>query len=111
MTEWPISYRIALAAGVVGTLTGVHESAILRATSRKQHIMHARKLTILLCRKYLGMSYEDIAQYINGTCPTLSRHYHSGVALARTDPEFRELWQIAADQVLRKVRERSLGSV
>lgn len=111
MTEWPISYRIALAAGIVGTLTGVHESAILRATSRKQYIMHARKITILLCRKYLGMSYAEIAQYINGTGPTLSRHYHSGAALVKTDPEFRTLWMIAADQVTRKLRERSLGDV
>jgi len=107
MTEWSISYKVALAVDVVADLTGLDPAVIAKSNRRFGHIMAARKLAIMLCRKFLGLQYKEIIGHINGDQSTLVRHYRNGVVLVKRDPDYRLVWEMAADKVLSKIRERT----
>ena len=110
MSDWPSSNKVAFAADVVGEATGVHVTAILHSKRRYGHIMTARKMLIMLCRKYYGMQYSEIAEYIPATPTVLVRHYKSGVARLRTDQEFADVWEQVAGHVLRHIQRRRLSN-
>jgi chromosomal replication initiation ATPase DnaA len=102
---------VAFAADVVGEATGVHVTAILHSKRRYGHIMMARKMLVMLCRKYFGMQYSEIAEYIPVTSTVLIRHYKSGVARLRSDQEFADVWEQVAGHVLRHIQQRRLKDV
>ena len=73
--------------------------------------MAARKMLIMACRKYYGMQYREIAEYIPFTHSVLVRHYHSGVGMVRTDSDFEAVWSQVAGYLLRNIQQRRLSDV
>lgn len=108
MNEWTSSDKVAYAADVVAECTGIHVEALLHSKRRLGHIMTARKMLVMACRKYYGMQYREIAEYIPSTPNVLMRHYHSGVSRLRTDREFEHVWERIAGYLLRNIKERRL---
>lgn len=107
MTEWSTSYRVALAVDIVADLTGIDPAVIAKSTRRYGYIMAARKLAVMLCRKFFGLQYKEIIGHINGDQSTLVRHYRGGVLMVKGDANYRLVWEMAADKALSLIRERN----
>lgn len=108
MKEWTCSDKVAYAADVVAECTGVHVEVILHSRRRHGHIMAARKMLIMACRKYYGLQYQEIAEFIPATPNVLMRHYHSGVGRLRSDRDFEVVWEKVSGYLLRNIKERRL---
>jgi hypothetical protein len=106
---WTSSDKVAYAADLVAEATGVHVETLLYSRRRLGHIMEARKMLIMACRKFYGMQYAEIADYIPFTPNVLMRHYHSGVARLRSDSDFEDVWEGIAGRLLRKIRAKRLA--
>lgn len=68
-------------------------------------------MLIMACRKYYGMQYKELAEYLPFTPNMLMRHYHSGVAMVRTDSEYEKLWSLVGGYLLRNIQRRRLDNV
>jgi len=93
----------------VAEATGVHVDTLLRSKRRLGHIMTARKMLVMVCRKYYGMQYRDMMEYLPFSSSVLVRHYYSGVARLRTDNDFAVVWNYVSGHALRDIQRRRLG--
>lgn len=106
--EWTSYDKFGYVIDVVAEATGIHVESIIRSKRRFSDIMAARKMVIMGCRKYYGMSYREIAQYLPWSPNLLMRHYHSGVALVRGDQDFEDIWIKVSHRFLRNIQQRRL---
>lgn len=111
MSGWTYSDKVAYAADVISEVTGVHVEALLHSRRRFGLLMAARKMLVMACRKYYGMQYKVIADFIPFSTNVLLRHYQSGVKILRSDPEFEAMWEQVAGRLLRNIRQRRLNDV
>ena len=108
MSEWTSSDKFGFVIDVVAEATGIHVEAIMRSKRRFSDLMAARKMVIMGCRRYYGMSYREIAYFLPFSPNLLMRHYHSGVALLRGDSEFEGVWIHASNKFMRNIQQRRL---
>lgn len=80
--------------GLTCSLLGI-TAATIRNSDRRQHLVDARRIAVMLCRDYLEYNWGDIGKLLNRDRTSVMHLYTSAAALLQTNCEtFVTKWEL-----------------